>query len=331
MDMTTATTTAAMFGVAESDQRIQWVHLESKRRLLLACYALEVQQNLFFGSHRPVSDKNLPVPCCKALWEAKNLEEWQYLASQESHDTRSLADALAASYAGESTITDSFLLNVAIAHSSHSAMVDPTGSSPAAPQPDSQTPASLFAVDAATLALSSPVLELLAVSGETFVLGQKLATQDQYHEAFEELKNWAASERSLPALQAAARLFTMALQQERIGLIYEDWALMLAGLVLWACVMWPQQQKIQGRVSPLPPHGIAELTKRAVNVASGQPEQAWLEGRAMSWGSARACLAFVRQRVDGRIGWLVQDACGVLGKLIDGRVIDDVHEEEEAA
>ena len=209
--------------------------------------------------------------------------------------------------------------------------MDPSGAVPILPQSDDQSLPALFARDVALLAHHSPVFELLSVSGETFVLGQKLATQDRYHEAFEKLKGWAASGSALPALQATSRLFIMALQQDRVGLIYEDWALTLAGLVLWACVMWPQQHKIQGRVSPLPPHGIAELTKRAVNVASGQPEQVWLEGRAMSWGSARACLAFVRQRLDGRIGWLVQDACGVLGKLIDGRVVDDMHSEGEAA
>ena len=325
------TATANMFGVVESTQRIQWVHLESKRRLLLACYMLEVQQKLFFGSHRPVSDKNLPLPCSKMLWEARTLEEWQYLTQQESLDSRSLSDALAAAYAGETAVTDSFLLNVAIAHSAHSAMMDSSGTTPIAPPSMSQTPVSLFSIDAAYLAVNSPVKELLAVSGETFVLGQKLSSRAQYHEVFENLHNWVSSEQSLPVLQSACRLFSIALQQDRVGLIYEDWALTLAALVFWACIMWPQQQKIQGRVSPLPPHGAVELAGKALAMANGQSEQAWQEGRAMSWGGARACLAFVRQRIDGRIGWLVQDACSVLGKLIDGRVIDDMSSSEEDA
>ena len=324
-------TTANMFGVAESNQRIQWVRLESKRRLLLACYALEVQQNLFFGSHRPVSDKNLPMPCSKALWEASTVEQWQFEAQQEAPNTQPLSDVLAASYAGEFVVEDSFLLNVAIAHSSHSASMDPVGSSPMVPQTLDQTPRSVFTLDAAFLAINTPVYDLLAVSGETFVLGQKLATQDQYQQAYEKLKDWTASEQAILALQSASRLFTMALQQDRVGLIYEDWTLTLAGLVYWACIMWPQQHKVQGRVSPLPPHGITELTQRAVNAASEQSEQVWQEGKAMTWPGARACLAYVRQRIDGRIGWLVQDACGVLGKLIDGRVIDDVHSDESSA
>ena len=61
------------------------------------------------------------------------------------------------------------------------------------------------------------------------------------------------------------------------------------------------------------------------------PEQAWMEGRAISPPAARVCLGYVRQRLEGRIGWLVQDASGVLEKLIEGRVIEDLLSSDEEA
>ena len=315
-----------IYGTNESAQHIQWVHLESKRRLLLACYTLEVQQNLFFGSHRPVSDRNLPMPCSSGLWASKTFEEWQYLAKREGADTRTMSDAMAASYAGDLTITDSFLSNIAVAHSAHNAMMDPTGCSSISLQPSANTAASHFAVEAASLAMNTPISNLLSISGETFVLGQKLATSDQYHEAYGELQKWVNSDSAVPAVQSAIRLFSMALQQGRMGLIYEDWVIILAALVFWACAMWPQQSKIQSHLSPFPPHIVADLTKNALAAANEQPGS-----RGMNWGSARACLAYAKQRIEGRIGWLVQDSSGTLSKLIDGRVVDDISGSESGA
>ena len=317
---------ANLCGVTENTRQVQWVHLESKRRLLLACYVLEIQQNILFGSHRPVSDKNLPMPCSRGLWEAKHFEQWQYLVEQETADSRPFSEAMAAYYSGEASLFDGFLYNLAVTHATDNAMSDPSNTRQMFPPSAVPSPASVFAVESACLAIHTPVQHLLAVSGETFVLGQKLTTRDQFHEAYGELQAWLTSGRAVPAIQSALRLFSMSLHGERIGLIYEDWVVTLAALVFWACTMWPQQGHTQGQLSQLPTHGMTELVTKIIGTAMQQPEQAWREGQGIGWNSARACLAYARQRIDGRIGWLAQDASGVLGKLIEGRVVDDTED-----
>ncbi|KAL9083302.1 MAG: hypothetical protein Q9159_005865 [Coniocarpon cinnabarinum] len=313
------------YNTNSSAQHMQWMHLESKRRLLLASYSLEVQQNLFLGSHRPVSDRNRPMPCSGALWSVKSFEEWHYLIQQESPEARTLPDAMMAARANEFNITDSFLSNVAVAHAAHSTMLDPAGSSTLSLQPSMHGAASRFTVEATTLAVNTPITNLLSVSGETFVLGQKLASSDQYHDACQELHSWVSSENAVPAVQAAIRLYSIALQGGRVGLIYEDWVLILAALVFWACAMWPDQNKIQSRPSPLPAHVVTDLTKKAIANASEQQG-----ARGMSWGSARACLAYAKQQIEGRLGWLIQDSSGVLSKLVDGRAVDDISSSSES-
>lgn len=49
----------------------------------------------------------------------------------------------------------------------------------------------------------------------------------------------------------------------------------------------------------------------------------WAGGNTnIDWRGARDCLAWVKDRIEGRMGWLNQDAVGVLRKLYNGRVID---------
>ena len=110
-----------------SEPYIQWIHLESKRRLLLACYILEVQQKSMFGSPRPVSDKNLPVPCSREVWEVHPSEMWLAQARQEIAEGCPLSDALTYTNYRNSSASDSFSSNIAIAfftHASHGGCAD---------------------------------------------------------------------------------------------------------------------------------------------------------------------------------------------------------------
>ena len=175
-----------------------------------------------------------------------------------------------------------------------------------------QTPRCLFSYHAALLAAHAPVSELLAVSGESFILGEKLPTRDLFQQAIHDLRRWTADGSAAPALQHALQVLKIAMQNGRCGLIHEDWALTLAVLVCWACAIWPAQGEVQAALSR-----EGQETSHAVSGSS------WAGGNTtIDWRGARACLAWVKDRIEGRMGWLNQDAGGILRKLYNGRLVD---------
>ncbi|KAI9718654.1 MAG: hypothetical protein M1828_006662 [Chrysothrix sp. TS-e1954] len=301
----------------DADHRhVQWVHLESKRRLLLSCFVLETQQSSFFGSERLICDRNLPMPCSAALWSAFSIDSWLALARQESMEAYSLSDAFNLGYLGN-TANDAFSSNIAIAYFSH-------GTSPTSPLPAhdflrsvQQTPQGMLYSHGALLTTYTPVRDLLAVSGETFVMGEKLATRDQYVQAISDLRSWVGSDRASQALVHARHVLRIAVASGRIGLLHEDWTLYLATLVCWACRMWPVQEAMHDVVSAEPViHRDVDSQMKCITAVDD------IVNSPLDWQSARTCLEWTRRRMIGRLGGLLEDATGVLGKLVEGRCID---------
>lgn len=302
-----------------SEPYIQWIHLESKRRLLLACYILEVQQKSMFGSPRPVSDKNLPQPCSRGLWEAHPSDMWLVQARQEVVENCPLSDALTYTDCRQSSAGDSFSSNIVIAFYTHGMLADGDAPTPDIVGSIEQSPRCIFSWHAALLAANTPVHDLLAVSGESFLLGHKLPTSDMFQQAVGDLRSWVADGRAEAALQHALQILKMAMQNGRFGLMHEDWSLALAALVCWACALWPMQREAQARlaVDTRREQQAALAAQNAMQhtAAGGVHEQ-------IDWRGARACLAWVKDRIERRIGWLNQDAAGTLSKLLDGRQIE---------
>ena len=305
-----------------SERHIEWVHLESKRRLLLACYALEVQQCLFFGSQRPVSDANLPPPCSMALWESRDLNTWLMLAPNDVGGVMSIGDLLSDSN-GNDLSQDVFLATTAIAYFTY----NPTPWSPEIPAQEllhsiPKSPQCLFAYHASVLAANTPVHDLLAVSGESFVLGEKLATRDQFSQCLSELHAWnTEGTRAETALYHATELLKLSLHSGGCGLMNEDWSLVLASLVCWARIMWPAQKEMAEQVPQM--LEVKDVEAQAVTALTSTTKSwsQWQDARPMDWNGARVCLMWARQRIEGHIGWLVQDGVGILQKLVNGRVI----------
>ena len=306
-----------LHGEDAENRHLQWVHLESKRRLLLACFVLESQQGSFFGSQRLPADRNLPLPCSAALWEASSIESWLSLARQEPLESYSFSDAINLGYSCNMA-SDAFSSNVAIAYFTHGAVTTPVFSPQDFLGSVQQTPQILYYSHAALLTTYTPVRDLLAVSGETFVVGEKLATRDQFVQAIADLRSWVATENAAQALIHARHVLRLACENGRIGLLLEDWALYLAALVCWACRMWPVQGAMHEAFASEPcVRDVNEEMGRVVAVDFVIP---------MEWKSARVCLAWTRRHMTGRLGGLLEDAVGVLGKLFDGRVIDVEHQ-----
>ena len=78
--------------------------------------------------------------------------------------------------------------------------------------------------------------------------------------------------------------------------------------------MWPVQEETI-EASTLPMHNVDAQMMRFAYSANEDATQ-------LDWTGARASLAWVRKRIQGRLGGMLEDAVGVLGKLLDGRVIE---------
>lgn len=319
-------TTPSLASLDSESPRIQWVHLESKRRLLLASYILEIQQNAFFGSHRPVSDKNLPLPCSSALWDAYALDDWQALVFKEPNDCHSLTDFLAVvdndthGTSAQQQHSDPFMFNIATAHNVHSAAPLPAfrATDPSLTT-SSKTRQCHFSTQAAQLALSTPIHDLLAVAGDTFVLGQKLTTREQFDQAGVELRAWRASVGAEEAVGSAKGVLEIVLEEGgggargRVGLLAEDWVVSLAALVLWAVLVWPQQQQQPNQHEA---RDASRISLTGNTQESQHRARMAIQSSRMDSTGAKACMVYAHSRVQGRLGWLAQDAAGMLRKLI---------------
>lgn len=91
------------------------------------------------------------------------------------------------------------------------------------------------------LCRNTPVRELLAVAGETWVLSEKLRCRNEYLAAQIETRTWAdgtadSGVRIHHAVQHALQIIDIVqdLSFAQTGLLFEKWAVYLAALVIWA-------------------------------------------------------------------------------------------------
>lgn len=261
------------------------------------------------------------MPCSVMLWDAESSSEWYDLARRDSGGHTSLSEVLAARFIQHTPSRDPFFTNIASAYYSHSATFTPSFDLIDFSQTIDQSPVSLFLYHAAMFVACTPVYELLAVSGETFVLGGKLPTREQHLQAIKGLKAWVTSDAASQALVHAIWLLMHSLREGRHGLVHEHWALYLAALVFWACKVWPVQDR-RGLEGPTRPVDAAS-NKSAMDALFAS---AWTPGMSLDCSSKRACLLWVREQCLNRPGGLIEDAVEVLGKLADGRIISNDEE-----
>ncbi|KAK5144583.1 hypothetical protein LTR04_001517, partial [Oleoguttula sp. CCFEE 6159] len=241
-----------------------WIELTSRQRLLLAWYVLDQQQAMFFGraDNSKHLDFHLPFPCSTTLWEADSYEQWSTIAAEESagHTFRVMyvyeaMDDPTVILAAATNACDAFVSALILAYRCSNNKHDPAfyisvGSnlnrvSPAV-KPHNRTQLSYHL---AMLCQSTPIRELLAVTGETWIVGGRLNTEDQYVQAKVDLRAWASKHNDFTssmhadydasidrAINHSLKILKVALKrpEEPTGLLFEDWAVYLAVLVLWA-------------------------------------------------------------------------------------------------
>jgi hypothetical protein len=259
-------------------QWAQWIHLHAFERLLAACYILESQQSLLLvrPNQTPATfGLELFMPAHTAVWEASSCSRWSHLMRYDPVPIKNIEQSLDGVMSSEAKATRFEPFQCSLIIACHAAsVVSMKQDLEQAPYIPARASHQLFEIEytstmesvlcphtnvrimhhAVVLASVTPLRALLATSGESWVLSQRLS-----HEALlaaaefatlkTELHTWTnnlqppaffwtdptATNPSLEALQQALNILELALDTDPKNLAFgSEMALYYASLVLWS-------------------------------------------------------------------------------------------------
>lgn len=241
-----------------------WTERETRRRILQASFILDTQQATLFEQQPamvPMSSiqiktqdvrNDMPFPCEDELWESSPIEQWVSSATKFKNIDLSTAarQALSATPAPVDVFSSRLILSHIISVPSDQARgqdatvilqrnLDKHGS-----------PSTQFSFHALITARSTPVQQLLTVSGETWLFGKKVDSEAEFVGALQGLRQWVDdTTQCLKALWHATSLLRIAFHTSapltfdpdnptrsdgRLNMLHEEWSIYLAVLVCWA-------------------------------------------------------------------------------------------------
>ena len=292
-----------------------------KRRLLALCYVLDSQKISLFPPSQELdfqSGLNLPFICSTGLWDSATPEdilEWRDTAdfayvsevlngvspmkpsAPTPFDTFHSALLIAAASETEPTILNARRLN--------------------------QTSSTQLLYLATVLAHYTPLRALLAVAGETWVMGEKISTNDEYQALRGSLRAWTIEQglsRNSMAINTALQIlrleFNRPTAEARNSTLIEQWAIHLAALVIWATAYTIQYPKRDPNI--LPSHQntlIGEAQVPLHSVLNAVEQGKWKD--VVAGNGVMEVLKSVRITINGSTNGLLVEALLVLGKLVD--------------
>lgn len=174
----------------------QWIELSTLHRISISCYILESQQatllareptpSLFQGS-----GDELPFPAHTSVWDASNLDDWATAARQQCSSPQYVFEVSP----GTTRLScDTFQSSILIAaHYNRFNVVTPYMSTPIVEEIDQVIDES-FATQqkllTAKLLQVTPIRALLAVSGESWILSEKVPSPETYATLRTTLRTW---------------------------------------------------------------------------------------------------------------------------------------------
>ena len=229
---------------------IRWIDLSSQQRLLQCCYILETQQTTLLARTHTRSlinntGYNLPFPVPTDLWDAQNANAWAMTASQYGHLPSTLYEMNQMGAPALDRFQSSFLI---AAHYNHFENPSPYLSPSRIQDIDHLVDSSLITQHhllTAKLLQATPIRELLAVSGESWILSEKVTSMRSFSDYRSTVKTWvtklwntnadSGSQIVKDALKAAVSILRQALLDEDLSVEFGvEMGLYYAVLVIWA-------------------------------------------------------------------------------------------------
>jgi hypothetical protein len=238
---------------------LQWVDVESRRRLLCLCFIFDIHQAMYHQQSRAktcsdATNTILYVPCPEFIWESTSAADWdanrngnhsdqplhlaqQYLAQENSSELSHFTQTL-------------HICAIVSQLRNHDDPNDPNNAQSHDVQLRISTLETLFPTSPTLytyLALyHTPLHDLLAVTGDTWVFSSKLKQPSLFIEAQMRLRAWSSSPAAATAVHYACRVLEFALSNSqrassadpRNGVDHLDlshyWSLYVAALICWA-------------------------------------------------------------------------------------------------
>ncbi|KAF1931157.1 uncharacterized protein M421DRAFT_90248 [Didymella exigua CBS 183.55] len=227
---------------------LQWVLLSARHRLLVSCYLLESRHLPTLAADQEphllqVVADSLPFPSHEALWEAPDARQWWTSAQEYSMMPKCIAEAAVGRIAGCYDDFQSSVLIAVIYYPSSNATL-PLHAAVEHLLSDNTVTQQQFAV--AKLVQLAPIRALLAVSGESWILGTKVTSQETFAAYKNTVRSWVAQLWSttggdypcsaVEALRICVEILTRSLHtQEPCRLdLGNELGLFYAALVVWA-------------------------------------------------------------------------------------------------
>ncbi|RMY63900.1 hypothetical protein D0863_10202 [Hortaea werneckii] len=236
------------------------IDVTCEQRLLSMCYILDQSNAAFFGRFQAnclaVPGYSLPFPQAASLWDVSPKQQLDAdsqgcAASMPSFDIVSHAlETLSNTPANAKPELDAFQLELLIASvSGKNTGADVFGSFSARPidelslvSASEVSPHIRLTYHLHMLCRSTPVQSLLSVASEGWCVGGKLNSHGNYNKAQADAEEWAkatASRHGEPtaidqASSHARNVLAIHRTYPRTGLLYQEWALFLSAIVIWA-------------------------------------------------------------------------------------------------
>lgn len=226
----------------------QWADTESRQRLLAASFMLDIHQSMYHEQKRldvPLEEaaSMLCLPCQENIWNASSAEEWQAQSVDYSVQHLPLIEQDLSSQYIVSSSPFTQCLYIGSLATRLPPRDDPTYPSDFLPHSMDGTVMSLRSLFPTSplahsyLALHhTPLHDLLAIAGDTWVFGKKITPPSAFHSAQSRLKIWSSSLAAAAATQHACHVITTVLQPQspELGCVSDYWALYTAALICWA-------------------------------------------------------------------------------------------------
>ncbi|KAI2623800.1 hypothetical protein GGS21DRAFT_533404 [Xylaria nigripes] len=244
----------------------QWILTESYRRLLAACFALDVHTSMYHehSTMHPFITQKPSVPLIKSsqrLWEAQDPEEWEALLNSNPAELE--AASLADQEVNAGLVATAPILDVAVYLASETICL-PRRSPPSTldvsagiDMDSTKRMCNLFpqsAVANTYLALHyTPLRDLLVVSGDSWLFSRKILDLDEFRRRKASVRTWSGSVRARAGSVFAAKALLIYLgindnapdsqdstarnqQGEDLNMleISRYWALFVCALICWS-------------------------------------------------------------------------------------------------
>lgn len=260
---------------------VQWAKASARQHLLLSCFILEAQQYTLLARDREstlqtMSD-SLPFPINESWWGAETASEWSLIAQDQRGMPTTTCEALQPQLRGRYDTFQSAVL-IAAQYGNSNSFGFNSGMAIEGLLSNSWT--IQLQLLTTKLAQLLPMRALLAVSGETWIFGTKLTSEDECSALRSSLRTWldqlwscsddSDENSAAEALHISISILELSLEADtRLSLgLGNELGVFFAALVLWAATAAAHSRSCVPKIpfGPLlPPHRNTSTTSQPVD------------------------------------------------------------------